>query len=75
MKLLKLDSSLAARKELAKELHYTGDTERLGGDEHLAAQAGDAEARGERRQGAGRSEELKPLRLICTAGIIVMHER
>jgi hypothetical protein len=26
MKLLKLDSSLAARKELAKELHYGGDT-------------------------------------------------
>jgi hypothetical protein len=26
MKALKLDSSLAARKELAKELHYTGDT-------------------------------------------------
>jgi Domain of unknown function (DUF3597) len=26
MKLLKLDSSLAARKELAKELQYTGDT-------------------------------------------------
>jgi len=26
MKLLKLDSSLAARKGLAKELHYTGDT-------------------------------------------------
>ena len=26
MKLLKLDSSLAARKELAKELHYSGDT-------------------------------------------------
>jgi Domain of unknown function (DUF3597) len=25
MKLLKLDSSLAARKELADELHYTGD--------------------------------------------------
>ena len=25
MKLLDLDSSLAARKELAKELHYTGD--------------------------------------------------
>ena len=25
MKLLKLDSSLTARKELAKELHYTGD--------------------------------------------------
>jgi hypothetical protein len=27
MKLLNLDSSLAARKELAKELHYTGNTE------------------------------------------------
>jgi len=26
MKLLDLDSGLAARKELAKELHYTGDT-------------------------------------------------
>jgi len=26
MKLLKLDSSLSARKELANELHYTGDT-------------------------------------------------
>ena len=26
MKALKLDSSLSARKELAKELHYTGDT-------------------------------------------------
>ena len=26
MKLINLDSSLAARKELAQELHYTGDT-------------------------------------------------
>ena len=26
MKLLNLDSSLSARKELAQELHYTGDT-------------------------------------------------
>ncbi len=26
MKLLSLDSGLAARKELAKELHYDGDT-------------------------------------------------
>jgi len=26
MKLVDMDSSLAARKELAKELHYTGDT-------------------------------------------------
>jgi Domain of unknown function (DUF3597) len=27
MKALDIDSSLAARKELAKELHYTGDTQ------------------------------------------------
>jgi Domain of unknown function (DUF3597) len=27
MKLLDLDSSLAARKQLAQELHYTGDTD------------------------------------------------
>jgi hypothetical protein len=27
MKLLGLDSSLSARKELASELHYTGNTE------------------------------------------------
>jgi hypothetical protein len=26
LKLLQLDSSLASRKDLAKELHYTGDT-------------------------------------------------
>ena len=26
MKALDIDSSLSARKELAKELHYTGDT-------------------------------------------------
>ena len=26
MKLLQLDSSITARKELAQELHYTGDT-------------------------------------------------
>jgi Domain of unknown function (DUF3597) len=30
MKLLNLDSSLAARKELAKELHYTGNMEHSG---------------------------------------------
>jgi Domain of unknown function (DUF3597) len=27
MKLLDLDSSLSARKQLAQELHYTGDTD------------------------------------------------
>ncbi len=56
MKLLKLDSSFGARKELAKELGYTGDIERFGVDEHLAAQAGDAETRRERRQGARRPQ-------------------
>ena len=58
MKLLDLDSSLTARKELAKELGYTGDIERLRQDEHLAAQAGDEEARRERRQGSSRPHEL-----------------
>ena len=53
MKLLKLDSSLTARKTLAPELGYTGDM-RLRVHEHLAAQAGDDQARRERRQGAGR---------------------
>ena len=37
MKLLGLDSSLSARKELAQELHYTGDMSDFGVDEHLAA--------------------------------------
>ena len=59
MKLLNLDSSLSARKELAKELHYTGDTGELGVDEHLAAQTGHAETCGKRRQGAGRPQELR----------------
>ncbi len=52
MKALNLDSSLAARKELAKELQYDGDTNRFRKDEYLAAQAGDQEAGRERRQGA-----------------------
>ena len=52
MKLLGLDLSLAARKELADELHYTGDKNDFRDHEHLAAQTSDAEARGERRQGA-----------------------
>ena len=45
MKLLGLDSGLQDRKELAQELGYTGDTGRLRDDEHVAAQAGDAEVR------------------------------
>ena len=58
MKLLGLDSGLGPRKELAKELGYTGDIERLGQDEHLAAQAGDAKAGGQRRQGPRRPQVM-----------------
>ena len=58
MKLLGLDSSLGARKELAGELGYTGDTNDFSVDEYLAAQAGDAEARGQWRQCSGRSQAL-----------------
>ena len=50
MKLLNLDSSHSARIELAKELHYSGDTGDFGVYEHLAACPGDAEARREWRQ-------------------------
>ena len=59
MKLLDLDSSLSARKELAQELQYTGDIEQLGFDECVAAQAGHAEARQKRRQRARGTEGLK----------------
>jgi hypothetical protein len=67
MKALKLDSSLAARKQLAQELGYTGPRW-LGGDEHLAAQAGHGETGGRRRQGAGQpqdrlSDQGRPQRL------------
>src|SRR6516225_2713624 len=55
MKLLKLDSGLGARKQLAQELGYTGG---LGGNERVAAQTGDDEARRERRQGAGQSQGI-----------------
>ena len=37
MKLLKLDSSIGARKRLAEELHYTGNLKGLGIDERLAS--------------------------------------
>ena len=37
MKLLNLDSSLTARKELAQELSYSGDMNDFGIDEYLAA--------------------------------------
>ena len=43
MKLLDLDSGLNARKELAQELHYSGDMNDFGSHEYLAAQAGHAE--------------------------------
>ena len=58
MKLLNLDSSFTARKQLAAELHYSGDTNDFSVDEHLAAQTGDAEACGERRQGSRRTAKI-----------------
>ena len=48
MKLLKLDSSLTARKQLAQELGYKG-ARRLGRDEYLAAQRGHDQACRKRR--------------------------
>ena len=52
MKLLNLDSSLSARQDLAKELHYTGDVANSAAIEYLAAQAGNDQARRERREGS-----------------------
>ena len=62
MKLLNLDSSLDARKTLADELHFTGDKNDFGVDEHLAAQAGHDQACRERRQGARRIAQVASLR-------------
>ena len=45
MKALGLDFSLAARKELATELGYPGDTNDSAKHERLAAPAGDGKAR------------------------------
>ncbi len=52
MKLLGLDSSLDARKMLADELGYTGDTNDFRDDERVAAQAGYGAARRKRRHRA-----------------------
>ncbi len=51
MKLLNLDSSLTARKQLAQELGIPG-ARWLGGNERLAAQASDDQNDGEWRHGA-----------------------
>jgi hypothetical protein len=55
MKLLKLDSSLDARKQLAQERGYTGA---LDGSAHerVAAEGGHDKACGKRRQSAGQSQ-------------------
>ena len=56
MKLLGLDSSLAARKELAKELGCPGGQDGgVGADEYVAAQDRAAKAGTERRQHPGRA--------------------
>jgi hypothetical protein len=54
MKLLKLDSSLSARKAASAGTRLHRRSRRLSGDEHLAAQAGHDEACGRRRRGAGQ---------------------
>ena len=58
MKLLDLDSSLDARKELAQGAELYRRHLRLRIHERLAAQAGHGQARGERRQGARRPQGL-----------------
>ena len=58
MKALDIDSSLSARKELAKELGYHRRHQRLRQHECLAAQAGDGQARGQWRQAAARDQAL-----------------
>ncbi len=62
MELLKLNSSLPARKQLATELHGCGSLKDSRGDERLVAQAGHAQARRWRRQGARQAPSLKASR-------------
>ena len=72
MKLVDLDSSLEPeRARKGAGLHRRH--ERHGPDEHLAAQAGHAEARGKRRQGARRSQALN--RPSTRVGDRAWHER
>ena len=58
MKLLKLDSSLAARKQLAQKLGYIRRAHRLARNEYLAAQAGDDQGGGRRRQSARQFQDV-----------------
>jgi len=58
MKALDIDSSLSARKELAKETRLHRGYRRLRKHEPFAAQAGDDQIGGEWRQSSCRSEEL-----------------
>ena len=59
MKLLDLDSSGAARKRLADELHYQGDRKDSAKMTILAAQAGHDEARPKWRKGSRRFQAIK----------------
>jgi hypothetical protein len=58
MKLLKLDSGLGARKQLAQELGYTGALDGSAEMNRLAAQAGHDETCRDWRQGAGQSQDI-----------------
>jgi hypothetical protein len=58
MKLLKLDSSLGARKVLAKELHYTGNMNDSASMNLWLHKASHDQACGKRRKGSERAKEL-----------------
>jgi Domain of unknown function (DUF3597) len=58
LKVLDLDSSLNARKELAQELKRERRCAWQCRAEHCPAQGGDAEGGGKRRQSAGKYEAL-----------------
>ena len=63
MKLVGMDSSLAARKELAKDLNYTGDTSDSATMNIWLHKVGDQKDRGQRRQSAKRTAHLSSSRV------------
>ena len=64
MKLVGMDRSLAARKQLATEFHYTGDTNDSA-SMNMTAQASADKARGERRESSSGIIELD--HICCSA--------
>lgn len=73
MKLLDLDSSLDNRKGAGHGARLFRRQGRLGRDEHLAPQGGDARAGEERRNRSGRNEGLtfrRPVRVTSRRGVL-----